>query len=83
MFQARAKYLSVARQMKEYEDTRYAQWRERVEAVLPGLLKRNLLVKPPAVVETLALSQTPMLMPKPPSEDKPRSGSTRRSGGKY
>ena len=45
-FQARAKYLHVAKQMKAYEDHLYEAWREQVEAVLPSLLKRNLLVKP-------------------------------------
>ena len=67
--------------MKEYEDLKYAEWRDHVEQVLPGFLKRNLLVKPPAVVETLALANSPH-PPKPPSEDKPRSASTRRSGGR-
>ena len=32
--------------MKAYEDSLYEQWRENVEAILPSLLKRNLLVKP-------------------------------------
>jgi len=31
--------------MKAYEDLLYEQWRRQVEAVLPTLLKRNLLVK--------------------------------------
>lgn len=66
--------------MKDYEDIRYAEWRDNVEQILPGLLKRNLLVKPPEKVETLALTQAPM-NPKPPSEEKPKSGSTRRSAG--
>ncbi|KAL3856163.1 hypothetical protein ACJMK2_010948 [Sinanodonta woodiana] len=44
--QTRAKYLSVGKQMKAYEDMKYEQWREHVEQVLPSLLKRNLLVKP-------------------------------------
>ncbi|XP_070572584.1 dynein axonemal heavy chain 10-like isoform X2 [Ptychodera flava] len=44
--QARKKYLDVAKQMKEYEDKKYEEWREYVEATLPGLLKRNLLAKP-------------------------------------
>lgn len=83
MVQARAKYLSVARQMKEYEDQKYAQWREHVEQVLPGLLKRNLLVRPPAVAETLALTQAPAHQPRPPTEEKPRSSSTRRSAGNH
>ena len=44
--QSRAKYLHVAKQMKSYEDQLYEQWREGVEHILPGLLRRNLLVKP-------------------------------------
>ncbi|XP_071945421.1 dynein axonemal heavy chain 10-like [Antedon mediterranea] len=43
---ARSKYLGVAKQMKEYEDKKYEVWREHVESILPGLLKRNLLAKP-------------------------------------
>ena len=43
---ARAKYLSVAKQMKAFEDHLYEEWKTQVEIVLPGLLKRNLLVKP-------------------------------------
>ncbi|ELU10552.1 hypothetical protein CAPTEDRAFT_221643 [Capitella teleta] len=43
---SRAKYLSVAKQMKAYEDSLYEQWKDNVEAVLPALLKRNLLIKP-------------------------------------
>ena len=43
--QARQKYLTVARTMKEYEDTHYERWLEHVEAVLPGLMKHTVLVK--------------------------------------
>ncbi|XP_076804944.1 dynein axonemal heavy chain 10-like [Clavelina lepadiformis] len=43
---AKAKYLHVARQMKDYEDAKYLQWIEYVEAALPGFLKRNLLTRP-------------------------------------
>ncbi|XP_021370512.1 dynein heavy chain 10, axonemal-like isoform X1 [Mizuhopecten yessoensis] len=43
---ARAKYLSVAKQMKQYEDQKYEAWKDNVELILPSLLKRNLLVKP-------------------------------------
>ena len=46
LLQSRAKYLHVAKQMKAYEDHLYEQWKEGVEAVLPSLLKRNLLIKP-------------------------------------
>ena len=31
--------------MRNYEDIKYEQWKDYVEATLPGLLKRNLLVK--------------------------------------
>ncbi len=44
--QARAKYLAVARQMKAFEDRLYEEWKTQVEVILPGLLKRNLLIKP-------------------------------------
>ena len=44
--QTRAKYLSVGKQMKAYEDGKYELWRDHVEQVLPALLKRNLIVKP-------------------------------------
>jgi len=47
--QSRAKYLTVAKQMKAYEDLLYEQWRQQVEATLPSLLKRNLLAKPGSV----------------------------------
>ncbi|XP_071826175.1 dynein axonemal heavy chain 10-like isoform X2 [Apostichopus japonicus] len=46
---ARNKYLGVARQMKEYEDKKYDHWQEHVTAILPGLLKRNLLTKPDVI----------------------------------
>uniref|UniRef100_H2ZL67 Dynein heavy chain tail domain-containing protein n=1 Tax=Ciona savignyi TaxID=51511 RepID=H2ZL67_CIOSA len=32
-----AKYLSVARQMKDYEDNKYQQWIEYVDGALPGI----------------------------------------------
>ncbi|XP_053327864.1 dynein axonemal heavy chain 10 [Spea bombifrons] len=40
---AKAKYLEVARRMKEYEDTKYEVWRENTAQILPSLLKRSLL----------------------------------------
>uniref|UniRef100_H2ZL68 Dynein heavy chain tail domain-containing protein n=1 Tax=Ciona savignyi TaxID=51511 RepID=H2ZL68_CIOSA len=43
---AKAKYLSVARQMKDYEDNKYQQWIEYVDGALPGFLKKNLLMHP-------------------------------------
>lgn len=48
MFKASKKYLSVARQMKEYEDRKYEAWKEQVEANLLIYLKKNLLTKPSA-----------------------------------
>lgn len=50
---ARAKYLSVARQMKFYEDQKYEEWRQSVEQHLPSLLKRNLLIKPHHAAEEM------------------------------
>ncbi|PVD32839.1 hypothetical protein C0Q70_08286 [Pomacea canaliculata] len=44
----RAKYLSVGKSMRMFEDMRYETWKEQVEQVLPSLLKRNLLMKPAA-----------------------------------
>ncbi|KAM5191717.1 dynein axonemal heavy chain 10 [Mantella aurantiaca] len=41
---AKAKYLEVARKMKEYEDKKYEVWKESTDQILPSLLKRNLLV---------------------------------------
>lgn len=35
--------------MKEYEDKKYDHWQEHVTAILPGLLKRNLLTKPDVI----------------------------------
>ncbi|KAE8635010.1 hypothetical protein XENTR_v10002490 [Xenopus tropicalis] len=42
---AKAKYLEVARKMKEYEDKKYEMWKENTDQNLPSLLKRSLLVK--------------------------------------
>ncbi|XP_027593384.2 dynein heavy chain 10, axonemal isoform X1 [Pipra filicauda] len=36
-------YLQVAKKMKEYEDQKYKEWRERTEHIVPQLLKDNLL----------------------------------------
>ncbi|KAG9487629.1 hypothetical protein GDO78_007442 [Eleutherodactylus coqui] len=41
---AKAKYLEVARRMKEYEDKKYEAWKENTDQILPSLLKRSLLV---------------------------------------
>ena len=37
--------MTVAKQMKSFEDTIYANWKAEVENKLPGLLKHNLLCK--------------------------------------
>ena len=55
--QASKRYLTVARLIKEYEDTLYMQWIEISTANLPGLLKKPLLVKPDQVVESPSLSR--------------------------
>ncbi|XP_033627732.1 dynein heavy chain 10, axonemal-like [Asterias rubens] len=55
---ARSKYLGVARQMREYEEKKYEQWREYVEGILPGLLKRNLLTKPTATMAIIPVSHS-------------------------
>jgi len=36
--------------MKDFEDQTYKAWNDHVENLLPGLLKRNLLTKPPPPV---------------------------------
>ncbi|NWT78846.1 DYH10 protein, partial [Lanius ludovicianus] len=41
--EVKQKYLQVAKKMKEYEDQKYHQWRERTEQMLPLLLKDTLL----------------------------------------
>ena len=55
---ARSKYLGVARQMREYEEKKYEQWREYVEGILLGLLKRNLLTKPTATMAIIPVSHS-------------------------
>ena len=59
--QARNKYLTVARQMKEFEDKKYDAWREATEGILPSLLKRNLLAKPVPTIGTAATSTHPII----------------------
>ena len=46
--------------MRGYEDLKYEQWRESVESLLPGLLKRNLLVKK-AIQPTAPTTPTPAI----------------------
>ncbi|XP_059165934.1 dynein axonemal heavy chain 10-like isoform X2 [Physella acuta] len=53
----KAKYLSVGKSMRAFEDLKYEQWKENVEASLPGLLKRNLLVKKTNQIGSASASQ--------------------------
>ena len=72
----REKYLTVARQMKEYEDKKSKEWIDAVEVQLPGYLKRNLLSQPDTT-PTLTL-RTPHPHPQhpqnPPSHFNPPGG---------
>lgn len=43
--------------MRVFEDLKYEQWKENVEASLPGLLKRNLLVKKTNQIGSASASQ--------------------------
>jgi dynein heavy chain len=43
--ETKSHYLSIARQMKAYEDVKYNEWRINIENTLPEILKTNLLVK--------------------------------------
>ncbi len=42
--QSRGHYLDVGRRMRAYEQTRYADWIQKVDQVLPTLLKKTLLL---------------------------------------
>ena len=42
--------------MREYEEKKYEQWRDYVEGILPGLLKRNLLTKPAPTTAVIAVA---------------------------
>ena len=41
----KALYLHIAKQIKAFEDLKYNEWKVHVEAILPDILKTNLLVK--------------------------------------
>lgn len=43
--------------MKAYEDKLYEQWKDNVEAILPSLLKKNLLVKPHERALTIVMDE--------------------------
>ncbi|NXE36473.1 DYH10 protein, partial [Ptilorrhoa leucosticta] len=51
-------YLRVAKKMKEYEDQKYCQWRERTEHVLPLLLKDTLLAVSSATEEPVTTKKS-------------------------
>lgn len=38
--------MNIARLMKAYEDQKYNEWKANIEAILPEILKTNLLAKP-------------------------------------
>lgn len=44
--ETKAHYLDVAKKLKAFEDMKYNEWRINVENILPGILKKNLLIKP-------------------------------------
>ncbi|NWX36570.1 DYH10 protein, partial [Notiomystis cincta] len=51
-------YLQVAKKMKEYEDQRYRQWRDRTEHLLPSLLKDTLLTVSSATEEPVTTKKS-------------------------
>ncbi|NXY61839.1 DYH10 protein, partial [Callaeas wilsoni] len=51
-------YLQVAKKMKEYEDQKYRQWRERTEQMLPLLLKDTLLTVSSATEEPVTTKKS-------------------------
>ncbi|NXO84818.1 DYH10 protein, partial [Sitta europaea] len=51
-------YLQVAEKMKEYEDQKYHEWRERTEYVLPLLLKDTLLTVSSATEEPVTTKKS-------------------------
>ncbi|NXB97778.1 DYH10 protein, partial [Orthonyx spaldingii] len=51
-------YLQVAKKMKEYEDQKYHQWRERTEQTLPLLLKDTLLTANSATEEPVTTKKS-------------------------
>ena len=56
--QASKRYLSVARSMKRYEDELYEDWMDTVASILPGLLKKTVLTKPPTPAATSSSSHS-------------------------
>ncbi|NXS06608.1 DYH10 protein, partial [Neodrepanis coruscans] len=51
-------YLQVAKKMKDYEDQKYSQWRERTEQMIPLLLKNNLLTVSSVTEESFTTSKS-------------------------
>ncbi|NWV26096.1 DYH10 protein, partial [Origma solitaria] len=51
-------YLQVAKKMKEYEDQKYCQWRERTEQNLPLLLKDTVLTVSSATEEPVTMKKS-------------------------
>ncbi|NXB08037.1 DYH10 protein, partial [Cnemophilus loriae] len=51
-------YSQVAKKMKEYEDQKYRQWRERTEQMLPLLLKDTLLTVSSATEEPITTKKS-------------------------
>ncbi|NXO06678.1 DYH10 protein, partial [Oriolus oriolus] len=51
-------YLQVAKKLKEYEDQKYRQWRERTEHILPLLLKDTLLTVSSATEEPVTTKKS-------------------------
>ncbi|CAF0991421.1 unnamed protein product, partial [Didymodactylos carnosus] len=45
--QIKSYYVRVAREMKAYEDSKFAEWRQKTEQILPALQKRNVLKELP------------------------------------
>eukprot|EP00731_Ephydatia_muelleri_P035324 Em0114g8a len=45
--QANKKYLVIAKSMKQYDDDLYERWIQLVDTIIPELMKRTVLTKPP------------------------------------
>ncbi|XP_019604311.2 dynein axonemal heavy chain 10 [Rhinolophus sinicus] len=54
--EVKQKYLEVGRMMKDYEDSKYQQWKETTQQILPTLMKKSLLTKISASTEDAAIS---------------------------
>jgi dynein heavy chain, axonemal len=56
--ETKAHYLTVAKQMKAYEDQKFSEWRVSVESILPIILNGNLLTKPVEKTELVMMVPT-------------------------